>query len=145
HRLGARAESSFSFKRRVRAAVCLIGVDNRERPFTIPRAGGKRSQRCFQGLSGAHWLETRLPAGRSVSLVARRSSVCLERTVRDREVGGSNPLAPTILRNKPFGEYVEGLFLFQGRELPHKRGSSKARFLDRMLALKLPHVADIDA
>src|SRR5262249_49156135 len=29
---------------------------------------------------------------------------------RDREVAGSNPVAPTILRNEPFGEYVEGLF-----------------------------------
>ena len=33
----------------------------------------------------------------------------VERTVRDREVGGSNPLAPTFLRNEPFGENVEGL------------------------------------
>jgi hypothetical protein len=30
--------------------------------------------------------------------------------VRDREVASSNPVAPTILRNEPFGEHVEGLF-----------------------------------
>ena len=29
---------------------------------------------------------------------------------RDREVEGSNPFAPIILRNEPFGEYAEGLF-----------------------------------
>ena len=28
---------------------------------------------------------------------------------RDQEVAGSNPVAPTILRNEPFGENVEGL------------------------------------
>ena len=33
----------------------------------------------------------------------------VERCVRDAEVEGSNPFAPTILRNQPFGEYVEGL------------------------------------
>src|SRR5438046_2374745 len=29
--------------------------------------------------------------------------------IRDREVAGSNPVAPTIFRNEPFGENVEGL------------------------------------
>src|SRR5579871_672015 len=38
-----------------------------------------------------------------------RSSVWLERTVRDRKVAGSNPVAPTFCREKPFGENVEGL------------------------------------
>lgn len=33
----------------------------------------------------------------------------VERCVRDAEVAGSNPVAPTIFRNEPFGEYVEGL------------------------------------
>ena len=32
------------------------------------------------------------------------------RVVRDQEVAGSNPVTPIILRNEPFGEYVEGLF-----------------------------------
>ena len=39
-----------------------------------------------------------------------RSSAWLERVVWDHEVAGSNPVAPIILRNEPFGEYVEGLF-----------------------------------
>src|SRR6185312_3524305 len=37
------------------------------------------------------------------------SSAWLERLVRDQEAGGSNPLSPTIFRNEPFGENVEGL------------------------------------
>lgn len=32
-----------------------------------------------------------------------------DRYVRDVEVASSNLVAPTILRNEPFGEYVEGL------------------------------------
>ena len=32
-----------------------------------------------------------------------------ERLVRDAEVAGSNPVAPTIFRNEPFGQQVEGL------------------------------------
>jgi transposase InsO family protein len=30
------------------------------------------------------------------------------------EVAGSNPVAPTVFREKPFGEYVEGLFHCDG-------------------------------
>ncbi len=33
----------------------------------------------------------------------------VERCVRDAEVAGSNPVAPTIFRNKPFGQQVKGL------------------------------------
>jgi len=29
-----------------------------------------------------------------------------------QEVAGSNPVAPTVVRNKPFGEHVEGLSHF---------------------------------
>jgi hypothetical protein len=43
---------------------------------------------------------------------AGRSSAWLERSVRDAEVAGSNPVAPTIFRNEPFGEHVEGLSCF---------------------------------
>jgi hypothetical protein len=34
------------------------------------------------------------------------------RQVRDQEVAGSNPVTPTVFRNEPFGEQVEGLFLY---------------------------------
>jgi hypothetical protein len=30
-------------------------------------------------------------------------------SLRDREVAGSNPVAPTFFRNEPFGENVEAL------------------------------------
>ena len=43
-----------------------------------------------------------------------RSSVWLERLVRDQEAGGSNPLAPSVVENKPFGENVEGLSHLRG-------------------------------
>ena len=38
-----------------------------------------------------------------------RSSAWLERYVRDVEVAGSNPVAPTFFRNMHFGENDEGL------------------------------------
>jgi hypothetical protein len=38
-------------------------------------------------------------------------------SVRDREVAGSNPVAPTIFRFKPFGRPVEGLSQFYRLEL----------------------------
>ena len=41
------------------------------------------------------------PIGAWLSLV--------ERCVRDAEVAGSNPVAPTIFVKKPFGQQVEGL------------------------------------
>jgi hypothetical protein len=44
-----------------------------------------------------------------INKVAGRGSVWLERLVRDQEVAGSNPVAPTVFRKKPFGEHVEGL------------------------------------
>jgi hypothetical protein len=34
-------------------------------------------------------------------------------SLRDQEVGGSNPLAPTVVQKKPFGENVEGLFHYR--------------------------------
>jgi hypothetical protein len=40
-----------------------------------------------------------------------RGSAWLERLVRDQEVAGSNPVAPTILQIRPFGENVERLSL----------------------------------
>ncbi len=39
-------------------------------------------------------------------------SAWLERCVRDAEVAGSNPVTPTFLQIKPFGEYVKRLSLF---------------------------------
>ena len=44
---------------------------------------------------GEEWSEKSLPHGGRLSLVTGRSSAWLERSVRDRKVGGSNPLAPT--------------------------------------------------
>jgi hypothetical protein len=49
--------------------------------------------------------------------------VALRRSkVRDREVGGSNPLAPTFFRKKPFGENVEGLSHFRDGTCGFKSG-----------------------
>ncbi len=53
-----------------------------------------------------------------------RSSVWLERTVRDREVAGSNPVAPTFFRKKPFGKNVEGLFPSNLADFSHVQPSS---------------------
>jgi hypothetical protein len=57
-----------------------------------------------------------------------RSSARLECTVRDREVGGSNPLAPTIFRNEPFGENVEGLSHFRDKSCVIKTAVQKHDF-----------------
>jgi hypothetical protein len=45
----------------------------------------------------------------SASIRARRRAL-VRLASRERATRGSNPVAPTILRNEPFGEYVEGLF-----------------------------------
>src|SRR5260370_9200906 len=55
--------------------------------------------------SGPLSYEGMLPAARQREVIidirrSGRSSARLECTVRDREVGGSNPLAPTILNNE---------------------------------------------
>ena len=42
-----------------------------------------------------------------------RGSAWLERCVRDAEVAGSNPVAPTQLDFRPFGELVKRLSLFK--------------------------------
>ncbi len=39
----------------------------------------------------------------------RRVTIGRQESLRDHEVAGSNPVAPTILQKKPFGENVEGL------------------------------------
>src|SRR5437660_8584391 len=62
-----------------------------------------------------------------------RSSVWLERTVRDREVGGSNPLAPTFFRKKPFGENVEGLSHFRDERCAVERAGQTEDFRDSTL------------
>jgi hypothetical protein len=51
----------------------------------------------------------------SLDLVSGRSSAWLERLVRDQEVAGSNPVAPTQLDKKPFGQHVEGLSPFRAK------------------------------
>ena len=52
---------------------------------------------------GLHDIEIRDASG--------RSSVWLERLHGVQEVAGSNPVAPTILKKRPFGKDVEGLSL----------------------------------
>ena len=54
------------------------------------------------------------------------SSAWLERLVWDQEVAGPNPVTPTILKRKPFGERVEGLSYFwivvYGKPIPVQPG-----------------------
>src|SRR5262249_43764949 len=59
---------------------------------------------------GHHNLQT--PAGASASTPSMGHQVAMRGLLNGvQAVAGSNPVPPIILRNKPFGEYVEGLFL----------------------------------
>src|SRR5260370_18497932 len=65
-------------------------------PATPGLGGGRCGPLSYEGM---------LPAARQREVIidirrSGRSSARLECTVRDREVGGSNPLAPTILNNE---------------------------------------------
>jgi hypothetical protein len=40
-----------------------------------------------------------------------RCATALEKRLWEQEAAGSNPVVPTLLRNQPFGEQVEGFFL----------------------------------
>ncbi len=68
--------------------------------------------------------------------ISGRSSAWLERMVWDHEVEGSNPFAPTILKNGPFGADVEGLFYCAAKTYAIERAvqehdSSVRRFSNR--------------
>lgn len=41
-----------------------------------------------------------------------RGATWIARLLGVQEVGGSNPLAPTLFNEEPFGREVEGLFVF---------------------------------
>ena len=58
-----------------------------------------------------------LPARKPERNLSGRSAAWLARLVRDQEVGGSNPLAPTIERKRRLGAHSPGL-LSQGRHYP---------------------------
>src|SRR5262249_55112076 len=55
-----------------------------------------------------------------------RSSAWLERVVWDHEVAGSNPVAPTVFKDKPFGKNVEGLSHCGGQLFPFTIESSNS-------------------
>ncbi len=57
-----------------------------------------------------------VPASGYVSLRSGRGSAWLERLVRDQEVGGSNPLAPTNFRLS-FSIHFQGLLKHRGPQL----------------------------
>ena len=57
----------------------------------------------------------------------------LERLVRDQEVAGSNPVTPTFFRDKPFGEYVEGLSYFRDESCAVEPAVQKHDFEDTSL------------
>jgi hypothetical protein len=83
-----------------------VGRDRQPTTPSVPRRGFPRCRICTFRLP-ANSREYR-PA-RAVAYLVMGTTVALRRLmVRDREVGGSNPLAPTVFRNKPFGESVEG-------------------------------------
>jgi hypothetical protein len=46
--------------------------------------------------------------------------------VRDQEVAGSNPVTPSLLGKRPFGEYVEGLSLFAVGTYVRRRASTQS-------------------
>ncbi len=49
--------------------------------------------------------------------IAGCSAAWLARLTGGQKVGGSNPLTPTVFRNEPFGEYVEGLSPFRDKNI----------------------------
>ncbi len=60
---------------------------------------------CF-GLSDRKKVDKSAQVTEINIVLTGRSSAWLERTVRVREAGGSNPLAPNRRDKKPFGENV---------------------------------------
>jgi hypothetical protein len=58
------------------------------------------------------------------------------------EVVGSNPAAPTVSTKKPFGEYVEGLFLFLRKVLRRLRGRKRQQQANGLELLHSEFVID---
>ena len=71
---------------------------------------------CF-GLSDRKKVDKSAQVTEINIVLTGRSSAWLERTVRVREAGGSNPLAPTIFKAKPIAKFGGWLFSFVSNNL----------------------------